>query len=860
MKNNIATIKEKMSKIMFWGVCFILFLPIIVLPPTLQPSEWSRTILFRITLTILASFIFYKYFYKKETSFSIPKWKNPVYLPFLILVAFSATLILATIFSEDIRFSFFSSPNRAGGLLNSLFYLIFTIFLAIFIKENDWKKLWKWIFSVGILASLMAIVQYFNLLKNLFVSYSGAPPSLLGNSTFLAIYILFLAFLSFVFLIQEKEKKKKIVYAVIFSIFLITILITGSRATYLGILIGLFYFFLFYPKKLKTLKIITIAFLVSVCLFVAYVNISPKLPNFIENNTKISYFIHNRLSVKMVFEDLFRTRLSVWQITINTIKEKPLFGWGPENFYIGFEKYYEPNSADLQKLWWDRPHNIFLDVASHSGLFSLFFYIAFWITLFWNLQKFKKRETDEQKIYLAHGLQTMFIGYLITLFFNFDSFSTYLISFFFVGYSFYLISSQGEKYTILPPQNKNLKILQKKSTAILLLVLAVIFIWFWNIKPLYLNEEIVHANSLANMKKCDQAISTMDKIWNKNFILKSYSGLIYADVIKTCAVAPDKEIEYSKKALNVLKTTSEIKPKFTRTWLFMGIFTNVLAAREENIEQKNKLLSESMSYLEKALSLSPKRQEVFEEIDKNHLIAKDYQAMKKTSNDCINMDSNQGICYWYLGIAEIFLGDQENGKKHIEESLRKRDFVPAYIQLGAAYLSQNNYKDAVNAYRNLVTDYPKNASYHAVFALLLRETGDYAGSSKEALKVLELQPENEESMQFLQILLSLSPNDPIVHTSMAFAYRELGNEEMALKEFNTAKYIYLQLIKTKPNILDYHHKLAGVYKGLKEYEKAYQEAFSTFKIEPNNEEWVGSFMQGLPSEFWNRYIEESKLR
>ena len=44
----------------------------------------------------------------------------------------------------------------------------------------------------------------------------------------------------------------------------------------------------------------------------------------------------------------------------------------------------------------------FLDIASHSGLLSLFFYVAFWIVLLWNLQRFKKKEPDSQKIYLAH--------------------------------------------------------------------------------------------------------------------------------------------------------------------------------------------------------------------------------------------------------------------------------------------------------------------------------------------------------------------------------------------------------------------------------------------------------------------------
>ena len=802
--------------------------------------------LFRSILAVLLSFFLFKFLYKKDLRIAVPKWKNyRTYLPFLVLLTFMLTLILATLFSEDIMFSIFGWPNRAGGILNLLFFFVFTVFLALFINENNWKKLFNFLFITGILASLLAVVQYFNILKNVFISYeSGGTPSFLGNSTFLAIYMLFLSMLSLTHFAGETEKKKKMLYGALFLLFVFTILITGARATYLGLLAGLFFFFFFYPrtkrssgagvnpKKFKALKIIAASLVLLVIVIVVFFNLFPQLA---EKNNLLK-IAADRLSVKKITTDLAGTRFSAWKITLQAIKDKPIFGWGPENFYIGFEKYYDPTISNIKNLWWDRPHNVFLDVAVSSGIISLVFYLLFWTVLLWQLQKLKnteQRETEHEtaRKLMAHGLQAMFIGYLAALFFNFDSFSTSLISFFFVGYAFYLISIQAEKIIIYPPKNK---IFQKKPVFIGFLLILFLFLWFWNIKPLYLNENIVYADNLVNVKKCEKALNIMDGTWQSAGTLKAYAGLKYADFIKKCATA-EKEVEYVLMGSKALKEGSVVQPKFTRTWMFLGSFTNILAAREKNPETQKNLLAEAIRYLEKALNLSPKRQEILIEMEKSYIMAKDYQAMKKIAYECVKIDSSYGLCYWYLGVAEIFLGEQTNGKKHIEEALEKSSTSPPYIQLGVAYISQKNYKDAAEAYY-MATVYndDKNANYRAVLAFLYKEIGEYDKARKEAVKVFELQPENKEALEFLKQLLGLGSNDLNVHTSLAYIYNQLGEKEKFRQELLIVKSLYLQLIAKHPKSPDFYINLAKVYKELGEYENARQAAQLAEKLDPEN--------------------------
>src|SRR3989338_2584792 len=859
MENNNYISQKKFRSLFFWGACLILFLPIVILPPTFQPNEWSRVILFRIVLTVLISFLLFEFFYKKEISISVPKWKNPVYLPLLILSAFFITLILSTLFSQDPVFSVFGSPQRAGGVLNLLFFFAFACFLALFTDENNWKKLFNALFVAGVLISSLTIVQYFNILKDVFVSFEeGGTPSFLGNSTFLAIYMLFLSILSFTYFLQEKEKKKKMTYGVLFLLFTFTILVTNARATYLGLLIGFFYFFFFYPvrskvssginpKNLKTLKIIASGLVLFAIIAVIVFNFFPQIS---EKNNLLK-IAADRLSIKKIVTDLAGTRFLVWKIALQTIEDKPILGWGPENFYIGFEKYYDPTVPIIKNTWWDRPHNVFLEIAANSGIMSLIFYSLFWLVLFCKLQIFKIQRGEGKDIYLAHGIQAMFIGYLVALFFNFDSFPTYIISFFFVGYSLFLLSKNDEKKIVCPPKTNFFK---KKFVYIPLLMILISFIWFLNIKPLYINEKINYGQNLINAKRCGKAMSIADNVWQNSGILKFYAGIRYADFIKKCADSKSQNgPDYIFTAYKALKISSEAQPKFTRTWLFLGGFTNALAAKEQNPETQKKMLAEAIGYLKKGLELSPKRQEIIIEMEKNYLIAKDYQTIKKMAEDCLKIDSNYGQCFWYLGIAEIFLGDQENGKKHIQKS-QEGGVTPPYVQLGVAYISQKNYKDAAEAYR-MATVYndDKNASYYAVLAFLYKQTKEYEKAGKATLRVFELQPENKDAMDFLEQLLGLSPNDPSLHSSLAYIYKQTGKTEKSRQEYLITKSLYEQDEAQYPKEGTYHFNLAGVSKELGEYEQAYYEAVLAEKIDPGLKNNVLDFMYTLPENYIERY-------
>lgn len=879
MKNNPIYYKKNITNVLFWCLGIILVLPAILLLPNFSPSDWTRSILLRLAITAVIAFLFFSILYKKESLPSIPKWKNPAYIPLFALLGLCAVMIVSTIFSQDILFSIFGSPVRSGGILNFLFFCLFAIFVGFFVSKERLRILLKINFLIGIISSTVAFIQYFGLLKSVFIKWeAGGPPSLLGNSTFLAIYMLFLAFSALTFFVSSSNKKIKAYYGALFLLFIFTILISGSRATYLGMFIAFIFYGIFFPlksihadtgqavwlnvKKIKILKKIAVACIALIIIGIVYVNLSPKFPKFVEDNQKISYFLHNRLSFQSVVKDLAGTRLSAWTITSQAIKEKPLLGWGPENAYIGFEKYFDPTlPPSLQKLWWDRPHNIFLEVWANSGIFALLFYIAFWALIIWQLQKFKNKSPDIYGIFTAHGIQAMFIGYLTVLSFQFDSFATYAISFFFIGYALHLISSLQETSPMALTQ-KNIPF--KKAFIAFGIILLSLFVWFWNIKPLYLNEKIVYIENVADSKRCKEALTMLHGVkWENYGIIRPYAILKYSDSLKNCAYAePNKEVEYSKRALSLLKLASTTQPKYTRTWLFMGSFANVLAAREENISVKSDLLKEAQDYLGKAIQLSPKRQELFIEMARSYMLAQDYHAMEKTGQDCVAIDQTNGSCFWYLGIAEIFLGKQEQGKKDTDASKEKGYDTPSYRQLSAAYASQNNWVEAIKAYEHdSPLDYTKfpeaAANYHAALAYLYGKSGNYAKAGEHSLKVFELQPNNPETEQFLRLLLGVSPNSIDLHSYLTYIYKKTGPKEKYQQEFAFVENAYGTLISQHPRETKYRFSLVNFYKKVDAFEKAVDELIIIIKIDPSTKAQIEEYIRSGGGLWWNHYQKQT---
>ena len=818
--------KENILNKLCWvysvGFFAILALPLLNLPPWFSPPDFGKTVIFRIIMSVLiftsiCQIIFQE---NKEKNKDVNKWKNkkrwegknqeelengcrkippiggilrqpksPVFWSFWFLIGLLGIYFLATLFSQDVLFSLWGSPYRSGGFVNFALYIILAILMFFILKKSEWQKIWIFSFIIGVLVSLIAIFQQYKIFSPFLLSYEGGrAPSTIGSPITLAIYLLILCFPVLSFGLKTKKVAGKLFYFISFLLFIFTaVFITQTRAVYLGLIIGSFYFLTFFPFKKKWLaiglKIITTFILILSVYAVYYINITSqsKFLDTIAKNQLIKG-VMTRVSFRLLAEE---PRFAVWKVAFEAIKEKPILGYGPENFNIGFDRFYDsslPYISHEWGSWYDKAHNFILDIATTVGIPALMIYLALFGALFWRLQKLKTADkyadSDADKTpIIAHGLQASFIGYFVANFFSFDSFSSYLISFLLIGYSLHLISlnvvnkEKSAKETFNNTLNRaessvlnqrnyqhHLNVNKKKFIIVALLFLFIWFNWQYNIKPFNINTKINISKYLIGEKKCESAFSRMEKnVLPKKSILNFYSRAKYIDFMTTCeSYYPDKTADYAKRGIGAIKEGATIRPAFVRGWLFLSGFNTVLIDIEQDIDKKVELVKAGENYLKKAELLAPKRQEVFIEWFKYAFTSDRFDLLKEKAQKCIDTNPDTGDCYWYRALAELTVRNLEQGEKYLTLAEMRRYDSGSFIsisQLEKAHSIAGSYQELVVVYQKLIALKPEEPQYHASLAFTYRELGKFKEARSEAMKVLELQPEAKDMVQeFLKTL------------------------------------------------------------------------------------------------------------
>jgi len=766
------------------GFFSIVALSILVLPlySWFIPFNWGKTIAFRIILSVLIFFFLWQVLFKNIKLSTVKNKIKSVSLPFWFLISFLLISTLATIFSLDVGFSLWGSPMRGDGFANFIFYIIFSLLTFLIIRKNDWQKLWDFTIIIAILISLIAIFQQFGIFKEFLSPIYFRPSSTLGNPIFLAIYLLLLTFLSLSFAIKSKSIIRKIFYFLSFLIFFgVSVFLAQTRAAFLGLAIGSIWFLFVYPKRWKKIKIFSAIFLIILIFGMQYLNshfyILKNQPENIRSATG------RILSTIGEPREIIQYRISVWKVSLNALKERPILGYGPENFEIAFNKYYDPSLPGIGAVvpdlgiqwykWWDRAHNFLFDISITVGLPGLIIYLCFFLVLFWQLQKLKKKEPEAAIV--SHGLQATFIGYLTANLFSFDCVDVYLILFLLIGYTFYLISSGNvEKLEMKKGDGRPLlseKLYQyRKIIAFFIFLFLAWFIFIFNIKPLKINKELNSAYSYLGSKNYEEAIKTIDRISLDHSIIDNYVRTSFTDIIQEYNQHnfdnPKLAASLTRKSIWFLQENIKINPNRLRDWLLAGENVNFLISQKKilnnnfiNTEELLTLKKEANYYFDEASLLSPKRQDVYTEWAKTGLLTQDYQVTKEKAQKCIDLNQNYGVCYWLMALSNGYLKNDEQFNYYLNIAKEKKydtESEGALIQLINMHIENKDYKGLVDYYQKLISvlsDDNKKAQIYASLAAVYKEMGEFEKAKSAALKALDFQPTTKTNIdEFLKTL------------------------------------------------------------------------------------------------------------
>jgi O-antigen ligase len=738
--------KNKLRYIYLAGFFIILALPLLNIPPWFAPPAWSEAIVFRSLLAVL----FFAFLAKGKINFQkIKGIINPrakTFLPLASLLAFLLTVFISTLFSLDIQFSLWGDPNRGGGFINFFFLILFCIFGFLIIKKEDWKKLLDFSLIIGFSIGLIAIFQQFGILNNIFVHMDSRPSSTLGNSIILALYLLPLLFLAISFFILEKNKAKKYFYLFLIIFFASSVIfITQSRAAFLGILVGLFWFLIAYPKKMRVLKIGAVILPILVFLSLLFLNSNPKV--YEKLNPALSIPISRIATLTQNF-GADPVRISAWKISMQAFLEKPLLGYGPENFYIAFNKHYDPNLPLEGTKDFDRAHNSLIEILIDSGVFAVIFYLVFFISLFWGLQKIKRNYP------IAHGLQAGFLAYFVASLAGIESFSSFLIFFLFSAYSFHLISLNDAEITQVPEQKSLQWFSRVKIPALCILGLClIIFLWQYNLVPFQINTQINIAQELAKEKKWQESFKILEEQSKIKTFFLPYANSVYLKLlVDRIAAHPDETNTLSKKIAEIAKNNTGLQPYNSENWLRLGESLTILAQEKNDPE----IAKKAETAAQEALKLSPKDPVIFLASFMADVAVKDFRGAEDKSAYCLKTFPEIKECPWLSGLINIYSNNIEKGKDFVAKAREKGypiESETSLSQLSLAYLENKNYKEMLPIYQKLISTNGSQAQYKTALALLYKYLGEYDKARELALEILKTNPELKNSVdEFLRTL------------------------------------------------------------------------------------------------------------
>jgi O-antigen ligase len=694
--------------------------------------------------------------------------------------AFIVVLFLATVNSVDPWRSFWSNQERMEGFatLLEMFVLfiaaagVFGNFFAQKSKEKNiigaWPSdfgVWKWFLHTMLVLSVIMGIYAFSQMKSADDRIFGT----LGNSSYLGGYAMVHCFLALYMAIDSikrmmfsfkqipvKARENTIFADVIVAVLCVAVGVfnlavlyqTGTRGSFVGLLIGLLITAVIWAIFERKLPIFRWIGIVSIIIVVAVVSVLGLTKNttFVKSNYLVNRFAQLiTWDFGKVLADQGHSRKMIWGMAYEGVKEKPVLGWGQDNYSYVFAKYYDPAMYG-QEQWFDRTHNVFFDWLIAAGLLGLLAYLVLFLSAIYTLW----RKTDDNWSVTERAVLTgMLIAYFVHNFFVFDNLASYI--FFFIILAFINTRGQGGRTLTHKPLVADDYVLIVDIVAVIVLAYVM---WISVLSPYNSSGNLIKAmqdKQKVLVDNKEQIVSTDPKLRFKlikgvldaNDLTRSESrerlvdiaASIIMQVNKTDPALAKEVYDYTLDQYAKETAGSKTDP---RPWYFQSIFYQKLGMYDKSltaIQQASKLSPTKQSFLfsEGQILLTMKKTDeamsVFKkayELDKRNPEALKYYSFSLIENGKIN-DVDQLLSdhvkynsafkaetIWNDPVILQALMDIKNFDKAIAIAKKKVDDNPSDIQslisLSAVYLKSGDKWSAIEALKKIKMIEPGYAS------------------------------------------------------------------------------------------------------------------------------------------------------
>lgn len=639
---------SKLEKVIKFLIALTFFVPLVLVSSSfIFPFIVPKIILFRST-TLLLFGVYLLLMFINKTKYGIKVTPINISVAFFLL-----SFALSTFLGVDWYKSFWDNHERMLGLFTITHFVLYYAIATTLIKE--WKD-WRWLLRVFLFAgSMVMLVGLWQKIDPEFLLNRGTNrvSATLGNAIYFSGYGLFLFFVGLLLVLKEETKIWKFYALCGSALGFFGIFGGGTRGTFLGLFMGIITLLIVYSftfnehKKFKVIvsSLLGLVFVVSVTLFVyrgtTFVNKIPLVGNVL--NTSIS-------------TGTAGTRIMAWKIAVESWKEKPLFGWGPNNFYYAFNKHYNPTFLEhgWGETWFDNAHSSVFNTLSVQGVVGLLSYFGIFIVSLYALFSAYRKKIIDRHIFAVSS--AFLVGHFVHNFFVFENPTSYLYFFFFLAF----VNSQTfNRQNVPSPVKKEKNIPTGLSLSIGIVI--VLLIYLTDINPARAN--------MATLRTI-QSLYSNPILGEEMYIKASSISSPHIDDIRNdfsrsameimTALLQNNKIDEAKKIFTIaydeLQKNRVLHPKDIRVHIQQSQMAGILGQRTNNVN----LVIEAEKDLDEALVYSPKRQQIqyMLSVIKLQLGKKD-EAIKLLK-DSIDSDSKIEEGWWRL--AMVYEGGGEHAK------------------------------------------------------------------------------------------------------------------------------------------------------------------------------------------------------
>ncbi|MEK7213791.1 MAG: O-antigen ligase family protein [Patescibacteria group bacterium] len=724
MQNTINTI---IKYTIITGLAIVPFIPLYVANLLFFPFITGKAFAFRIIVEII--FVFWLVLVLREKGTSVAgsdRSVAPRVNTITIFVTVFALVVLITdLLGVNPLRSIWSNSERMEGFMTiahlwAYFMVLSSVFGSGEIVKKDWFRFLNIILFAGTIVSVYGLFQSLGWAD--IHQGSTRVDASLGNSAYMAVYMLINAFIAGYMAIVVFSRKSKIligIYSFLAIFFSFIMFQTATRGTILGWIGAIFIscvIYIIFGRKEKgqsnrsrmIVSGIMLAVIILSVLF--YFN---RNAEWIKNNQVLG-----RIATISISDVKTQARGYVWPMALKGVFENPktaIFGWGQENFNYIFNEYYNPKMWAHEQ-WFDRAHSVFIDWLVAGGLLGLISYLALYIISL--IYICKSDLTIGQKSILI-GL---IIGYGMHNIFVFDNQTSYVM--FFTFLAFVHSFKDGKKYSWLGSstisRSEDSITVQNYISVPIIIILFGLTFYFVNIRVIQANSRLIKA-----LYSCIDSKNLSTQFFENALKINSYTINQEArEQLISCSsriIGSNVPSQIKTDFYNLTKKEIEnqiiIAPNDARVFILSGTFFN-------NVGDWNN----GRPLLERAHELSPAKQSITFDLVNNYVnsnkIKEALELIKKAYEDAEDNPKSKSI------YVLVLIGNGE--EKKAREMFGDDPTLFINEQVISIYASKKQFNRVIEIYKQLVLQNPTDVQMYVSLA------ATYMANNQSYLAISEL--------------------------------------------------------------------------------------------------------------------------